>query len=306
MADGSKQATGSPIVQRLLRDIADPSISVAAILRVAKIVATKLGHAQALIWINRELNGYGDTPAEEYPDYRMLVGSFRAFDPYRGWLPAGFNNPEVERRASTAPANISIGSIEHDLRDRDENGCFSMTIGMENKAVLLKMFPDASDFRVELTTGQLYAVVDRVRNLLLDWALELDHAGIAGVDMDFTAKEQQEGRAVTQQFFNGNVGVVGNVSDQATVTNNQKATSTLNIDAARSLLEQVRQFAPALPDEVRAKMEPALRDAEAAIATPSPDVDAVRGFLGSIKAICEGVVGNVVASGIVNQIGTLL
>jgi allophanate hydrolase subunit 1 len=87
-----------------------------------------------------------------------------------------------------------------------------------------QLFQTDMKFAVRLAAGQINGIFDAVRNLTLDWSLQLEQAGVLGENMLFTLTEKQEAQSVTQQFFIQNAGVVGNVSDSATVTNHQQVT----------------------------------------------------------------------------------
>jgi hypothetical protein len=46
--------------------------------------ATKLNLKDALVWIDRELNGYGDVKLEDLPPYRRLTGIPQGYIPFMG------------------------------------------------------------------------------------------------------------------------------------------------------------------------------------------------------------------------------
>jgi hypothetical protein len=56
-----------PLIQKLQAEAANPDSSVTNLLRMAKIAATKLNLTDALVWIDRELNGYMDLKVEDLP-----------------------------------------------------------------------------------------------------------------------------------------------------------------------------------------------------------------------------------------------
>lgn len=299
---------GSSIVQKLLKDIADTNVTVGALLRTAKIIATKLGQDEALVWINRELNGYeSELTADDLPEYRKLSGTWRAHNPYHGWLPIHFPTPEAERLYSMAPMGASVVHIEDGFIRKKEEGSFAFNLSPEKKAIMCEIIGMKTEVQLDLDSGHLHAIVDKVRNMLLDWALELDKAGVAGIDMDFTAEERREASIVTHQVFNiQNAGVVGNVSDQANVTNNQTATVTLDIGAINTMIQQARAHLGSLPEEQRVAIEPVLNDIETEAAKNTPHRGVLRGLLKSARTICEGAAGNLAATGIIGLISAIL
>jgi hypothetical protein len=92
-----------PIVQKLQADAIDQEVDVSTLLRTAKVVATKLALDDALVWIDRELNGYMELPVEDLPPYRHLEGTLKGYNPYHGWQPIQFETAETERAYSKAP-----------------------------------------------------------------------------------------------------------------------------------------------------------------------------------------------------------
>ncbi len=112
---------------------------------------------------------------------------------------------------------------------------------------------------------------------------------------------------VTHQVFNiQNAGVVGNVSDQANVTNNQTATVALDIGAINTMIQQARAHLGSLPEVQRVAIEPVLNDIETEAAKNTPDRGVLRGLLQSTRTICEGAAGNLAATGIIGLISAIL
>lgn len=68
------------IVIQLEKEALDESVSIESLLRKAYLVARKLKLSDFEEWINNEQNGY----KREVPDYRMIHGEYRAWNPYRG------------------------------------------------------------------------------------------------------------------------------------------------------------------------------------------------------------------------------
>lgn len=105
------------MVRKLQADCLDQSVPAVSLLRTAKTIATKLDLKDALIWIDRELNGYMELSVENLPSYRRLHGIPEAFNPYRGWMAITFENPEHARIFNQAPIGIAIGALEKDLAE---------------------------------------------------------------------------------------------------------------------------------------------------------------------------------------------
>lgn len=295
------------LVAKLQVDAANPDIPVSTLLRSAKIIAAKLDLKDALGWIDRELDGYMDVPAEELPKYRQLTGIPKGYNPYHGWQPIHFRNAEQARVYSRTPMGQALGAMEEGLRD-GRDGTYMFSGAEEARAALVDSLEIKTDVQIFLNYAQLYGVIDAVRNLVLNWSLQLEKAGIVGENMTFTPTEKKEATAVTHQFFIQNVGVLGNVSDQATVKNKQ--TANLSIDAAKvaDFIDQARQAIPLLPPSVRTEVETILNEAEveAKAKAGARDPSNLRRLLERAKSVCEGAAGNLAAEGIVRIVTALL
>ena len=60
---------------------------------------------------------------------------------------------------------------------------------------IIKSNPGCEDVALFLSQSDAVAIVDHVRNLVLDWALGLEKAGITGEGLAFTPKERQQAAA---------------------------------------------------------------------------------------------------------------
>ena len=296
-----------PIVRKLQADAINQDISVSSLLRTAKVIATKLDLENALVWIDRELDGCLSLPTEELPPYRQLTGDVEGYNPYHGWQAIHFQNPEHARAFSKAPIGISIGAIEEDLKG-GRTGHFQFTISPETKSQLVNALEYPADVRLRLGYGAVYNIVDAVRNLVLNWCLELEKAGIVGDDMEFSPDDKREAAPITQQFFAQNIGVVGNVTDQAHVASEQSATMSvdLNLTAVQDLVGQARQALPLLPEDARNRLEPTISDLEKELAEDTPSQSRIRELMLSAQSVCEGAVGNLAAQGVLGLLKYLL
>lgn len=289
-----------PIVRKLQGDAINEDISVSSLLRKAKVIATKLDLKDALVWIDRELDGYMGLSTEELPSYRRLTGDLEAFNPYRGWQPVHFHNTETARVCSQAPIAPAIEVLEKDLKDGCE-GCFEFNLPPEIKSHLISILKTPTDVRLKLSYGEIYNIVCTVRNLILDWSLELEKAGILGDDMEFSQEDKREAAPVTQHFFAQNIGVVGNVTDQAHVTNHQSAAIGVDLDltAVKDFVKQARQALSLIPETMRNQLESTVLSLDEELAEDKPNEAKLRKLLQSAKSICEGAAGNLAAQGII-------
>jgi hypothetical protein len=296
-----------PLILKLQAEAANPDASVTNLLRMAKIAATKLNLKDALVWIDRELNGYTDVKVEDLPPYRRLMGIPQGYNPVHGWQPIQF--PDTKSAADWSLANIAIalGAIEKSVGERTEGG-YAVPYGPEDKIAIQRSIKLPVDVRISIGRSQLWNIVEQVRNLILNWSLELEKAGVLGEDMHFSEQEKGDAKPVTQQFFIQNVGVLGSVTDQATVTNQQTATAEVKLDLGqvRDFLSQARAALPQLPQKEQEAIRPVLETIDRELKTKKPNSSKIRSALGSLRKIGEGIAGNLTAQGIIAMVKAIV
>ena len=102
----------TPLILQIQQAALDSKSSVTDALRRAKIACVKLELTEFGNWVELELNGYMDKKVEELPQYRKLHGIPEAFNPYQGWNPIIFQEPEQQKMWSLAPIGMSIAALE--------------------------------------------------------------------------------------------------------------------------------------------------------------------------------------------------
>ena len=281
----------------------NPDIRVSDLLRKALVIAADLDLADFQGWIEKELNGHPDDDMEGLPAYRMLKGQVRAFNPLRGWQPVFFENPEMEEELSRAPVVVPISVIE-DSGDHDIGVRFvAETAAQIRKAI-------GADFEVHrhVDGPTVRGIVDSVRNQVLDWTLKLEKAGVTGENQTFTVEEKVTAKSVTNISIGTveTVGAIGNIGDRAVVSvDRSQPFSHDQVADLRSLMDQIGRYLEHLP--IDTAQRDALRESATAVkdelAKDEPDEGKVRGLLDSVRTIVEAAVGNVLASGILTQLG---
>ena len=165
-----------------------------------------------------------------------------------------------------------------------------------------------AQYALEIDRSQLVGIVDQVRTLVLDWALNLEKAGIIGTGYSFERNsDRQKAQSAQMSIHIGSIGTLtGNVGS-GNVSGDISA-SIMNLHRARQLAEQVERHTGALveegvsPDELRqtlAELQRALRD-------ENPDTGIIRGLLVDLRSIVTGAAGNLVASGVIATLNHIL
>jgi hypothetical protein len=189
-----------------------------------------------------ELNGYMHKSSEEVPEYRKPHGTPEAFSPYQGWLPIQFHSSEQEKGFSLAVIGMTIPAIEESLRTASASpgGEFSFPYPPEvQKAICRSLSWGDSTLRIRLSVSQATNILNAVRNILLDWTMEMEKQGILGTDLSFTQQERSTSAEVTAQtvtyFHIGQVGALVQRAEQSVVQGGIDSTLNLTQDAREAL-----------------------------------------------------------------------
>src|SRR5260221_184148 len=132
--------------------------------------------------------------------------------------------------------------------------------------------------------------------------------GVVGEEMHFSEQEKGEAEPVTQQFIIQNVGVLGSVTDQASVTNQQTATAEIELDFGQvsDFLTQARTALPQLPQKAQEAARPLLETIDGELKAEKPNSSKIREALGSLRKIGEGIAGNLTAQGIIAMVKAIV
>lgn len=189
------------IVLNLQEDIAASKKNAAEILRTAKLISAKLDLNDISSWIDCELNGYGKV---KIPDYRMIKGGqLQYYNPYHGWLSAGFLN-------FTFPVGQSVPTIEELVREKSIVMPMSQKIPLSSLGGYDDGLANHFDQRVAFTVTPFKTILETVKDKILSWTTELEKRGILGEGMSFNKEEK---RSAHKQVFHiqNATGVFGSV-----------------------------------------------------------------------------------------------
>lgn len=289
------------LVEEIQRDALNSAISVTTLLRKVKAAAAKLNLGKVEDWVEYELNGY---PADSVPTYRKLRGRPQALNPYNGWIPIILASDELNESLSAVNLRQSLPSIEH-LIDESTAGFAEMPLPPS----VIRALNSASDvafgrMSVHLSKTQLQDVVDSVRNAILDWALDLEKAGIVGEGFSFDASEKTKAQSASVTYninsigsFNGVMGT-GNTAGDITVTHNE----------AMKVIEVAHQIRASMHELERAGadgsfLSTSLEAIEAEGRKPEPERARLKSLLSDARQAIVGAAGNLTAEGAMSLIG---
>jgi hypothetical protein len=291
------------LIEEIQRDAFDQKIPVSALLRKVKAAASKLNLPPTQKWVEQELNGYKEAP----PEYRELYGKPKAFNPYNGWIPIIFDDQRMNESLAACSVRQSIASIEALLEQNETSHVnFPMPPGMilELNKMLDVRF---GTMAVHLSTSQIHGLLDAVRNLVLEWALKLERAGISGEGMSFNKDEKQLASAASTTFNIGTIGsMVGNLGSQ-----NSSGAISVSYIAVNEIEDVVEQLTPHVAALKAAGADAKLLDTSlAGIAkqtiSANPDQSILRGMLTDLRNALSGAAGSLIASGAITMIARIL
>jgi hypothetical protein len=288
------------IIEQIQRDALDRTVPVSTLLRRVKLAASKLDLGAVEDWVDQELNGYSG----EVPDYRVLHGQPMARNPFRGWQPVGGSVEALSKRAN----GQSVAVIEDALADAQNDTSFQVRY---SDAICRRLDEQNGvagwTWALQVPRNQFAGILDRVRNLVLEWAINLERLGVLGSDFSFDATEKQKAQASSMTFnigsihsFTGNLGQ-GNVTGDVSVDNS-------SMIQVRGLVSQLKQHIEELiaAGADRGRLEDRIALLEAELRKTSPDRSLVRGLLTDLRNALVAATSSLVASGAVHLLNQIL
>ena len=299
----------SSIVLELQREVYEQQSSVSILLRKAYAIAKKLQVSDFEKWVQLELNGYPDN-LQLLPEYRTVYGETKAFNPYNGYIPAIFQgniNEIINRRDIDYP----ITEIEDMIQ----------TAKSKNSAVLMMNFPPDmqmdlmkhSEYNFQLSlhisTGQFQKIVDRVRNMILDWTLELEKIGVVGEGMTFNSEEKEKA-AKSGDIIVNMIGHMNNSQIQQKAENSTQSqviqTGIIQSELL-SMINDIKKFHEEIIDQdTKQELQADIEVLESQSKSPKPKNGIIRETLKSVRNIAEGVTGSLIAATLQGKITSFI
>ncbi|TPL64104.1 hypothetical protein [Mesorhizobium sp. B2-3-15] len=287
------------LVEEIQRDALNPTIPVSTLLRKVKVAAAKLKLDKVEDWVEHELNGYFGA---ELPSYRKLYGRAQAFNPYRGWIPIILGSAEENDIISRFDVRESLSSLESTIAR--STGHLEMPFPPEIVSLLNRdMGVQFGRMAIHVPISQGQSVVEAVRNLILDWALDLEKAGILGEGFSFNDSERTLAKEAAVTYNINSIGTfAGNMG-----SGNTAGDISVSVSSTSQILEIVRKIREYVPDLERAGADgPRLKNAveaiEREVANEKPNDGRVKALLSDAREALVGAAGNLTAEGAMSLI----
>jgi len=196
---------------------------VLAVLRKTRRLASKLGRQDIAEWLKAEQEGY--SPQQALPDYR-LVGTTLALKT-NGYVPAGYGqlmngimdlpsgglNDPVPISESISTVLTNIDGIEKQngtlFRWVEEGSDLSRQI--RRRFEFDPLVAGQISFILRINPSQYRAIPERIKDKVLDWACNLEAAGVYGEEMSFKPDEREKAQAITFNLNGCNVEQLNNM-----------------------------------------------------------------------------------------------
>ncbi|CAM2161448.1 AbiTii domain-containing protein [Paraburkholderia sacchari] len=298
------------LVFELQAKVLDSSSTVSDLLRTALIVARKLEVGEFEAWVTLELNGYADHD-DDVPEYRKLEAALKVWNPYHGWQPLFTADAKMHERLARSDMGQSIAELETLLSGKSHS--FYSNFGPELERMLMQSMEVAMRPAREVSRVQIAGIVERVRNLILDWALRLERAGVLGENMTFSSEEKAKASEATVTYNVENQTVIHGMSNSQVQQGASQSSQTfvqqqaVDATAIASFITELRKQLDTLglSEDARQEIEADIATVEVQGRSPKPRVLIIKEALKSIRSILENAAGGALAGAVPSLLAEL-
>ena len=179
-------------------------------------------------------------------------------------------------------------------------------VPMELQNILSKSLGERLDFRMIFGKSQAQAIIDQVRNIILEWSLKLEKDGITGEGLSFSKQEKVEATKHDYAFFLSNVG--GVQIQQNSPNSQQYMTNNLNLSDVSSFISTLKNHMHeiGLNDDSQMILRNEINQIHTQIQSSNPKNSLVKESLLTIRNVLEGVTGSIIASGLLHEVSKII
>ena len=229
------------IVLDLQKDVTSSKCDILTTLRKAHLIASKLKLIEFDQWISYELNGYSTN--DLVPEYRTVRGVLKGLHPYHGWIPVVIPNPELEKAICEKKLYQPISELISLTDSSSNNGLILILPGdMQQNLDNLLDSRVPLQYALHLSTATVEAIVEKVKNTVLEWTIKLEEEGILGENLRFSDVEITAAQTIpkTVNYYYGDVNVISGVADSVQFVSGDNNVN-FDYDAAQAIAKEVRQ-----------------------------------------------------------------
>ena len=185
------------LVLELQRDALDRSIHITDLLRKALLVSRKLKIKDIEAWIYSELIGYKENLI---PEYRIVYGELKAFNPYVGWMPVTVDK-QLDKMIRRQNVFLSVSQIES-LADKSEGGNFVIKFQSTQANMIMRLMGEQFEPALYVPTHHLIRIIDTTKTKILEFALGLEEKGVLGNGIVFSKDDQIRAQTINYNTIN--------------------------------------------------------------------------------------------------------
>lgn len=291
------------LIAEIQRDSVDERVKIESVLRKMKIAATKLNLDPIEAWVNNELNGY----ESNVPKYRIFFGTPEAFNPYNGWIPIISENAEFINKISMVKIKQSISTLQ-DLINEDNDSRFYLDLSPSTVLLLSELGKfQIGRAAIRIERGNIISIINAVRNMALDWAIEMEKRGVLGEEFSFAKEEKIEAHRAMNSIKIGYLGsFTGNMG-----SNN----SSEDIISSVDFIDKIKEIMPQLESHKEELTRIGVDGADMAdifdkikkeIDSENPRTANLRGLVSDLRNVISGAAGNMLANGAISMLTAIL
>ena len=219
------------IVLQLQSLASDPNSNIEELLNKSLLVARKLKIKEFRKWCELELEGY---EKNTLPEYRKFRGQLKVFNPYHG-LQTFIIPDDLDEVVTSISINLSVGEINNLLKQDGDS--FENVISNQAKRQLMSLQGGYDlEPRVIFKRSQLLGITSKLRNIILNWSLQLEEDGILGKGLKFSDKEKEAAMSVNHFNIQNLQGIAGTISGGTINQNNQMNIKEMDFDSLAKYL----------------------------------------------------------------------
>jgi len=159
-------------IQELKNEAIRSDVKLSDLLRKAKLVLKDIDNQEFLALVEKESNGYGKD--DKVPEYRIVHGEPKGWNPYRGWIPFIPEDPKIQELLSKKRTSQPVAELENLIKSNKKSEYLQMRYPPKTQAVLSKSVGLDTKFSLFIPPTAIHGILNAVRNKLIDWLIELD------------------------------------------------------------------------------------------------------------------------------------
>lgn len=229
----------SSVVLELQKEVTQSDCDIVSVLRRAHLIASKLELKDFDQWIVNELNGYNSQ--NDAPEYRSVTGQLKALNPYHGWIPVMLNNSEIENFICHPKMANSISEIVSLCKEASSTLIMQLPADAQNALNKTCDTPIPMQMAIHISKTSAADIIEKVKNTLIEWTLELEAKGILGEGMSFSEQEKENAKTIPQQvnYYYGSTNVINGPTEKIQANAGNNITAFFDYEQAETIVDEI-------------------------------------------------------------------